>query len=210
MVRKMRAFVLSAFAVLGVAGVTAVAEPAAKADVIVRDHRDQPGVRVHVAPPVVRTEVRVRAPSTRHVWVPGYWNWQRGRHVWTGGRWRLPPTRGQIWVEPRWVNEGGDWVFYNGYWGEAPGAPVVVVAAPPPEERWEVEVAPPPRRSEERPPPPERGQVWIRGYWGWDGTQHVWAPGHWEAGRPGWVWAPGRWERHGHHWRWQPGRWRHR
>lgn len=212
LLRPMRSFVLSAFAALGLASATAAS---ARADVIVRDHRerrDVASVRIRTAPPVIRTEVRTRAPSPRHVWVPGYWNWRGGRHVWTGGRWRLPPTRGLAWIEPRWVNEGGEWVFYDGYWGsEQP-----VASTPPPgppigEDRWESDYAPPPVPREEAPPPaPDRGMVWIRGYWGWDGRQHVWVPGRWEASRPGWVWSPGRWVRYGHHWRWRAGRWTHR
>lgn len=217
----MKRFVLAALALLGV---TTVASPPARADVVVRDHRAEPGVRVRVAPPVVRTEVRVAAPSGRHVWVPGYWGWQGGRHVWYGGRWQLPPVEGQVWVEPRWANEGGEWVFYNGYWSEPrPGTIVVGPApqpAPPPgpppgpppppqvvEQEWDVEGPPPPVRAEDRPPPPGPRFVWVNGYWGWTGREHAWVPGHWEAGRPGFFWAQGRWVRHGHHWRWHPGHW---
>src|SRR6478672_7023287 len=54
-----------------------------------------PGVRVRVAPPAARVEVRVAAPSPRHVWIPGYWEWQGGRHVWIVGRWELPPAPNQ-------------------------------------------------------------------------------------------------------------------
>ena len=210
----MRAVVFSAFAILG----TAASAIPAHADVIVRDHRD-PVVRVRVAPPVVRTEVRVVAPSHRHVWVPGYWNWQGGRHVWVGGRWSLPPVEGQTWVEPRWVNEGGEWIFYGGYWSEAPryapppGTVVVPASTPRPvvrEEPWVVDREPPPPQQEERPEPPSPRHVWITGYWGWSGHEHVWISGHWEAERPGWYWADGHWERHGHHYRWHPGHWRHR
>src|SRR5262245_51669278 len=75
-----------------------------------------PAVRVRVAPPVVRREVRVVAPSPRHVWVGGYWAWQGRRHVWIAGHWELPPAPNQMWVEARWVLENGEWVFYPGYW----------------------------------------------------------------------------------------------
>jgi YXWGXW repeat-containing protein len=207
--------------------VLAVGVPAAAgAQVRVRDHRaptvvvrPAPMVRVHVAPPVARTEVRVAAPSPRHVWVPGYWAWRGSRHVWVSGRWRLPPGPTRVWVEPRWVSEGGQWVFYDGYWGEtAAVAPAAVPAAPlppasmtpppPVEENWVVEVAPPAPQVERPPPAPSPNHVWIAGYWGWDGRHHVWIPGRWEAPRAGYVWVPGNWEHHKKHWRWHQGYWR--
>jgi len=73
-------------------------------------------VHIRVAPPVVREEVRVAAPSPRHVWVPGYWRWGGRRHVWVSGRWALPPRGYHVWIEPRWVTEGGVYVFHPGYW----------------------------------------------------------------------------------------------
>src|SRR4051812_49402716 len=44
-----------------------------------------PGVRVGVAPPPARVEVRPVAPSRAHVWIPGHWAWRHGAHVWIGG-----------------------------------------------------------------------------------------------------------------------------
>ncbi|PSM30804.1 hypothetical protein BVG81_008640, partial [Haliangium sp. UPWRP_2] len=108
-------------------------------------------VRIRVAPPAPRVEVRAVAPSPRHVWIPGYWQWGGQQHVWVAGRYDLPPATGQVWVEERWVNEGGQWVFYQGHWGHggpavvvrpAPPAPVIVQPAPPP--RVVVQPAPPP------------------------------------------------------------------
>src|SRR5262245_9298433 len=54
-----------------------------------------PGVRVRMAPPPMRVEVRPMAPSPRHVWAPGYWQWRGGRHVWMAGSWIVPPVVGQ-------------------------------------------------------------------------------------------------------------------
>src|SRR5262249_40884517 len=81
--------------------------------------RVAPGVRVRVAPPARRVEVRVAAPSPRHVWIRGYWLWEGGHHVWIAGHWEVPPMVGQVWVEPQWVQEGGEWVFYPGHWEAA-------------------------------------------------------------------------------------------
>src|SRR5947209_2264469 len=72
-----------------------------------------PGVRVGVAPPPARVEVRPMAPSREHVWIPGHWAWRSGAHVWIGGHYALPPGAGYHYVQARWVNEGGQWIFYE-------------------------------------------------------------------------------------------------
>lgn len=46
----------------------------------------------------------------------------------------------------------------------------------------------PPARHEETPPknvPPD--QIWVAGYWRWDGVRYVWIPGHLEKRAPGYV-----------------------
>src|SRR5262249_22688593 len=168
-----------------------------------------PTVRVRVAPPVVREEVRIAQPSPRHVWVPGYWGWRGRSHYWVGGRWAVPPAAGRIWIEPRWVTEGGIYVFHPGYGGYRAERVVVepspeVAVAPP---VTVVEREPPPPQEEVQPPAPSREHFWIRGYWAWEGHEHVWVPGHWESHRPGWVWVQAEWVRHGHSWHWRPGHW---
>jgi hypothetical protein len=162
----------------------------------------RPVVRLHVAPPAVRSEVRVVAPSPRHTWIPGYWGWRRGRHYWIAGRWTLPPAAGRIWIEPRWVNEAGVWVFYDGYWSAGAAAPPAVV-----EQEWDVDVAPPPVQVEQQPPPPSPEYFWVPGNWFWDGHRHTWTPGHWEQRRSGYGFVPGHWEARGHRWHWIPGHW---
>jgi len=76
--------------------------------------RCRPVVRVRVAPPALRTEVRMMAPSRaisgRRITVV-----QGGRHSWVAGHWDLPPAPSQVWVEARWVNPSGEWLFYPGY-----------------------------------------------------------------------------------------------
>jgi len=72
-----------------------------------------------------------------------------------------------------------------------------------------VREAPPPIVSERRPPPRSQGQVWIDGYWKWNGRRYVWEPGRWTApprGRA--VWAAPRYEKHDQDYRYTPGHWR--
>jgi hypothetical protein len=78
--------------------------------------------------------------------------------------------------------------------------PAYVVGAP-------VLVAPPPPRVEVIGVAPAPGFVWIGGYWGWSGGQHVWVGGHWAQGRPGYHWVPHHWEPAGGGWRLAPGHW---
>lgn len=120
-------------------------------------------VRITVAPPAPRVEARPVAPSPRHLWVPGHWGWRGGRHDWVVGRYVVPPAAGRTWVEARWANEGGQWVFYDGHW--APGvvvvqpAPAVVVQPAPPPRAVIVQPAPPPRVVVVQPAPPPRAVV---------------------------------------------------
>ena len=138
-------------------------------------------VRVTIAPPAPRVEVRPVQPSPRHVWAPGYWHWRGGRHAWVGGRFVMPPAPGRTWVEARWVNEGGQWVFYDGRWD---GGGVVVQPAPPPRQVVVVHPAPPPRQVivvQPAPPPPrvievEHGRGHGHGK-GWKGKGKGWKHG---------------------------------
>lgn len=69
------------------------------------------------------------------------------------------------------------------YRGEVPVTVTVQARhAPPPYYR----PAPPPPRYEARPHG-RRGQVWVGGYWRWQGPRHgyVWQPGYWRATRHG-------------------------
>lgn len=80
--------------------------------------------------------------------------------------------------------------------------PRVVVRRPPP--RVRVSVPPPPPRPRVWVAPAQPGEVWLDGFWHWDGAQWVWVDGHWELPpEPGaiWVgpevaggqWVPGYW-----------------
>ena len=142
-------------------------------------------LRVVVAPPAARYEVRPAAPSPRHVWTGGYWAWRGGKHVWEPGRW-VAERPGHVWVDPHWANEGGQWVFTEGRWVPSGVVGGAVIA----------ETAPPVNRVEIVPPEAEwpAGQAWIGGHWEYHGRRHEWIPGRYEARRPGHHWEPHRWE----------------
>lgn len=55
-------------------------------------------------------------PSSQHTWIAGYWTWQNNRYEWMAGRWEVPPFAGARWENPRTVNEGGAFRFYEGRW----------------------------------------------------------------------------------------------
>lgn len=68
------------------------------------------------APPAMQTEVVLAQPSTRHVWIPGFWTWRNARYEWMAGHWELPPSQSSVWVAPRWELSGNAYRFYEGYW----------------------------------------------------------------------------------------------
>jgi YXWGXW repeat-containing protein len=82
-----------------------------------RDAAAEEHVVVRVAPPTPRVEVIPRAPSSHHVWAPGYWGWhaQENRHVWYGGRWVVGQP-GYAWEPAHWSEHGGYWHFVEGHW----------------------------------------------------------------------------------------------
>ena len=79
----------------------------------------QAGARVYVrvGPPAPIAEIRVVAPSPRHVWIAGYHRWDGGAYVWTPGRWELPPAHHTGWVAGHWVHHGSNgWYWNEGRW----------------------------------------------------------------------------------------------
>ncbi|HUT34552.1 MAG TPA: YXWGXW repeat-containing protein [Planctomycetota bacterium] len=94
--------------------------------------------------------------------------------------------------------------FFREYYGRGP---VYVEQREP--EYVIVREAPPPFVSERRPPPRSQGQVWIDGYWNWNGRRYVWESGRWTAPpRAHAVWAAPRYEKHQKGYRYTPGHWR--
>ena len=74
-------------------------------------------VYVRVGPPAPIAEVRVVAPSRRHVWIAGYHRWDGNAYVWAPGRWELPPANHTAWVAGHWVHQSGHgWYWVEGHW----------------------------------------------------------------------------------------------
>ncbi len=165
------------------------------------------GEEVAMAPPPPRVEVQGTAPSPRHVWLPGYWQWNGRSHVWQAGHWSEPPEPGMAWEAPKWENRGGKWAFTDGRWHpSAPPAPTVVYEPPPPPPEVTIVATPPAPIVEVRPPGPANG-VWIPGYWQWNGTRHTWVGGRWSAPKPNMHWEPDHWVHRGNQWALIHGRW---
>jgi hypothetical protein len=55
-------------------------------------------------------------PSSRHVWIDGYWTWRNNRYEWMAGHWEVPPFSGAKWENPRVETESGAYRFYEGRW----------------------------------------------------------------------------------------------
>ena len=72
-------------------------------------------VVVREPPPPPREEVIVAAPSPRHVWIPGHWQWN-GRWIWIAGHWERPPSRMTTWVPGHWAARGNEWLWVPGHW----------------------------------------------------------------------------------------------
>ena len=71
-------------------------------------------IAIKIAPPAARAE-RAPAPRRDMVWIPGFWDYQRGHHVWVEGRWERERP-GYRWVEANWVKHKGRWILVRGYW----------------------------------------------------------------------------------------------
>ncbi|WP_461082687.1 hypothetical protein [Spirosoma flavus] len=67
-------------------------------------------------PPPDRVEVIPRAPSARHVWVPGHYV-RRGRnYVWMNGYYRVAPARHTAWAPGHWQQTRRGPVWIEGHW----------------------------------------------------------------------------------------------
>lgn len=67
-------------------------------------------------PPPNPREFCGRAPSPRHVWVPGYYDWGGNRYRWRGGRWAVPPRSRAVWVPGYWRPQNGVHIWIGGFW----------------------------------------------------------------------------------------------
>jgi hypothetical protein len=188
----MKVSILSSLLVLGIAAAPRAEAQSFRGEARVGVRIPVPTFRVRVAPPVLRSEVRVRAPSPRHVWAPGYWGWNRDRHAWVAGRWLLPPRPHAIYVSPRWVSAAGAWSFYPGYWQDTDQAYDTG------DNQYDDLGQTVPAQYEYIPVPPSPGHYWVRGDWYGRGYGRQWRPGRWEARRD----YRHDWRRDDHHGRW--------
>ncbi|MBX3273156.1 MAG: YXWGXW repeat-containing protein [Sandaracinaceae bacterium] len=80
------------------------------------------------APPRPRVVVqRPAPPAANYTWVDGYWDWDRRRNRWTWveGYW-IEERPGYVVVAPRWVQENGRWVYYDGGYARPDRRTVVI------------------------------------------------------------------------------------
>ena len=77
--------------------------------------------------------------------------------------------------------------------------------------QWGVTIAsggmPPPAVRYEPLPSPRPSQVWVRGYWAWDGNDYRWVAGHWERARSGYVYVQPEWVEGPRGWEFRRGGW---
>jgi hypothetical protein len=70
-------------------------------------------------------------------------------------------------------------------------------------------VPPPPLQVEPYGVSPGPGNVWITGYWGYEGGHHVWHAGRWEKPpHPNAHYIPARWDRKGNQYAFRDGHWK--
>jgi hypothetical protein len=74
-------------------------------------------VKVRPAMPRV-VAVRPLCPGPNHIWVAGYWKYNRrvNNYVWMDGHWARPRKRGAVWVDGHWRQSRGGWVYVQGHW----------------------------------------------------------------------------------------------
>jgi hypothetical protein len=70
-------------------------------------------VRIRPNSPVMRA--RPIAPSPRHVWVEGGWEYRGNNYAWNDGYW-VVPRPGMIWVGGSWRRSHRGWVWVPGRW----------------------------------------------------------------------------------------------
>lgn len=77
------------------------------------------GVSFGYPPPALPIYRQPRIPGYGFIWTPGYWLWDDdyGDYFWVPGAWVRPPRLGFYWTPGYWGYRGGDYEFYDGYWG---------------------------------------------------------------------------------------------
>jgi hypothetical protein len=73
-------------------------------------------VIVMEAPPAPRREIIEVAPSTRHIWIEGYWVRRGDRWAWVKGHYEVRPSERAHWVAGHWDHTPRGWVWTPGHW----------------------------------------------------------------------------------------------
>ena len=78
------------------------------------------GLGIRVGPPSPMHEVVVARPFRNAVWIPGFYRWhpQGHEYCWVSGHWTRAPRHGAVWLPERWERRNGEYVFYEGRWGD--------------------------------------------------------------------------------------------
>jgi hypothetical protein len=145
-------------------------------------YNPQPGIVVKKEPPAaIEERPPDQKPEGPHVvWIPGYWAWddERDDYIWISGLWRnVPPNR--QWVPGYWARTADGWQWIAGYWSAADTTVVEYLPEPP----ATLETGP-------NVPASTEDEIWVPGYWGWEGGRYVWVAGFWRLPQPRWVWVP--------------------
>jgi hypothetical protein len=74
------------------------------------------GYVVATGPPPMVNEVIVVAPSPRHVWMPGYYSYDRGNYVFINGSYRIPPRGRTSYTQGTWQNTNRGYKRSKGHW----------------------------------------------------------------------------------------------
>lgn len=122
-------------------------------------------------PPVAHVEYYAYGAQPGQVWVNGRYINRGGQWQWQAGYWQADRP-GAYWIQGAWTPRGNQYVWVDGYWAA-----------------------------------PREGYVYTDGSWDWRGNGYVWSPGVWEVDRPGHVYIGGSWNTNGGRRTWSRGGW---
>lgn len=74
------------------------------------------GYVVATGPPPMVDEVIIAAPSSRHVWMPGYYSYNRGNYVFINGSYGIPPRGRTSYTQGSWQNTPRGYKRGRGHW----------------------------------------------------------------------------------------------
>lgn len=79
-------------------------------------------ITIGVPPPPLPYYDQPPIPDVGYIWTPGYWAYDDDYgYYWVPGTWVLPPQPGLLWTPGYWAFDDGNYVYYDGYWGEQVG-----------------------------------------------------------------------------------------